>query len=280
MTMNKLNCLENKIQLFYTDVSVQGEIELQNHQIVYILKGGVKFNYGYCNSGTMNRKKLIFLPIGESVNLKFDKDTTALFFRINDSKVFAGCYRDREPTSEVKHISGKKKKTDRCSILQANKIVEKYMDELAQNIKEGINEEEYFDLKLKELLYLLGFTYHRSDLETLFSSAIYSANAFSAFILCNNHIYSSVGEMSRAMNYTISGFEKRFKRAFGVPPAKWMREQKAKRIYQEVYLGKYSFKEIADRYNFSSTSTFNDFYKFNFGETPGCTRRKLQERKS
>ena len=76
------------------------------------------------------------------------------------------------------------------------------------------------------------------------------------------------------MNYTVSGFEKRFKRVFGVSPYKWMNNQKAKMIFQQVRTTDLTLKEISANFGFTSLSRFNDFCKTNLGKPPGDIREK------
>lgn len=278
--MKNSDCPESMISMFSTEEGINLKTVLQNHQLVYILTGSVRSTYGYFENKKIKKGQFIFLPVGEYVNYQMDKATTALYFQMKDLKAIPWCCCEKQHAAKSSVLQDENKTADTYSILQANKIIEMFMEDLARNIAEGLNEEEYYELKINELLYLFGVSYPKKQLEAFFSTSIYIGNSFSSYILRNNHIYNSVAEISSAMSYTISGFEKKFKKAFGVPPAKWMREQKAKRIYQEVCYGKYDFKEIADRYNFSSTSTFHDFFKFTFGETPGNIRKKFKERRN
>ncbi|MDD4515584.1 helix-turn-helix transcriptional regulator [Massilibacteroides sp.] len=184
------------------------------------------------------------------------------------------CYGTVDLAVEGFQLKEKKYAGDLSQALKANSMIEIYINGLYCTIMEGLDGEDYLDIKTKELLYLLSAFYEKEELISFFSTALYTNTAFPAYILRYHHLYNSVAELAEAMNYTVSGFEKRFKKIFGIPPSKWLREQKARRIYREVCLGRKNFKEIADKYNFSSTSTFNDFFKLAFGETPGVVRKK------
>ena len=75
-------------------------------------------------------------------------------------------------------------------------------------------------------------------------------------------------------HYSLSGFQKRFKKVFGVSAYHWMKDVRSKSIYHQINSTEKSFKEISDEYGFSSPSHFNDFCKVHFGTTPGRIRRK------
>lgn len=90
-----------------------------------------------------------------------------------------------------------------------------------------------------------------------------------------NHIrFCTVAEFAGAMNYSYSGFCKRFYKLFGMPAYRWMKEQKAKRVYQEIIRDHKPLKEIGYEYGFSGVSQFWRFCSENFGATPANIRKK------
>lgn len=259
------------IERLTTETDIEGSSFLDNHNLIYILKGEATFSYGYQNTGKTTDGKLIFLPIGSRVNYSVRKDSQLLVFRLKERMQLFECANPVHIDCEISDGSNR-------SVLRASEPIRMYMKDVDFYLKIGANDHYYLDLKLQELLFLLGMFYTKEELAVFLGEAIYKETAFTAFVWTHYQLYNTVIEFADAMNYTVSGFVKRFKKVFGVSPYKWMKEQKAKLIYQDVCFGAYSFKQIADKYNFSSTSTFNDFYKLTFGETPGATRRKMQQR--
>ena len=85
--------------------------------------------------------------------------------------------------------------------------------------------------------------------------------------------YKTITELAESMNYTISGFEKKFKKAFKTTPHLWIKQKKADKIYYDLTMTDICLKEIIDNYGFKSDSYFNDFCKTNFGESPGRIRK-------
>lgn len=272
-----MNCLTKKkklITLLNQTETKEGEFITENHILIYVVKGKVTFSYGYTNSKKEGAEILLFLPLATHVNYRIEKDARLLLFQLDDNLQICECFGYEEFETEIHQVNSGRNKRSSSAILKPNGIITTYMEGLAYNMKRGINEKAYFEIKIKELLFLLRAFYAREELAAFFSTALYTSTAFPAHILRCHHAYDSVEDLAKAMNYTVSGFSKRFRKSFGTSPSKWMREQKAKRIYREVCIGKLNFKEIADRYNFASTSTFNDFFKLAFGETPGVIRKK------
>ena len=271
MINNTLQPDQKTIEHIKTENETEGNFFTENHKLVYILKGEATFSYGYKNTGKTGRKKMIFLPMGSQVSYHIRKESQLIIFHLNDEFQLCECYKAEEI---------KKKNTDKedFRILKATKTISTYMDALDFNLDSGVSSNRYFNLKINELLFLIGVFYSKKELADFFGEALYKETAFTAYVWHNHHRYNTVIEFAEAMNYTVSGFEKRFKKVFGVSPYRWMKEQKAKQIYHDVCFGKYNFKQIADRYNFASPSTFSDFYKLTFGETPGMTRKKAEQR--
>lgn len=275
MTPNYLTTCQKTIESIETETKAEGNYFTKNHELVYILRGEAIFSYGYKNTGKTGETgegNMIFLPMGSHVNYSIPKDSQLIIFHINNERLLCECCK--------KEDRNRKKKVEKghSVTLKASTIIKTYMNTLNLNLSGENDYTRYFNVKIHELLLLIDDSYTKDELAVFFGETLYKETAFTSYVLHNYHLYNTVIEFAKAMGYTVSGFEKRFKKAFGISPYKWMKEQKAKRIYQEVCFGKYNFKQIADKYNFASTSTFNDFYKLTFGETPGKARRKAEER--
>jgi len=147
---------------------------------------------------------------------------------------------------------------------------------LESYINDGIKSIRFFELKIQEFFFLVQEYYTKSQIAS-FLTPIYSND----FIFSNN-IFKSIGKirtvkgLANAFDYSLSGFEKKFKRVFKVSPYRWMQEQRAKKIYHEVAYGPKTFTLISEEYGFSSPAHFNDFCKQFFGGTPGYLRKKMK----
>jgi AraC-like DNA-binding protein len=80
--------------------------------------------------------------------------------------------------------------------------------------------------------------------------------------------------LAKKVNYSISGFEKRFKRVFDMSPYQWIQAQRAQAIYHEIHCSSKTFAELGYDFGFSSPSHFSNFCKQMFKETPGRLRKK------
>lgn len=244
-------------------------ILLNNHSLFYVYQGEVKFSYATYSDVLVKEGELFFVPIGSELTYEADHSFKCMMFRLEDEIRFCDSFR----ITMLRELAGTLKKESPC-ILKANPPIHSCAMTVLFFLSQEMRCRSLLDYKRKELLYLFRGFYTKKELTLFFYEGINENTSFSCGVIRNYRRYSSVKELAESLNYTVSGFTKRFKKTFGVSPAKWLREQKSKEIYRDVCLCKLNFKEIADKFDFSSTSTFNDFYKVTFGETPGTTRKK------
>ena len=81
-------------------------------------------------------------------------------------------------------------------------------------------------------------------------------------------------ELADKLFYSLSGFEKRFKKVFGVPVYQWMQTQRSNNILHEIKCSTKTFSEISAEYYFSNPSHFSAFCKDQFGKSPREIRNK------
>lgn len=82
-------------------------------------------------------------------------------------------------------------------------------------------------------------------------------NSFSDFIYQNYREVKSISELASLSCYSRSGFEKRFRKIFGVPASHWITLRKAADIYHEIRRSRKSIKQICFDYSFSSYVSFS-----------------------
>lgn len=260
---------EPLIELIEGGVGSKGVFLLNNHVVLYVFEGDVEFSYNTFSDVSVMKNQMLFVPVGSELKYKSSSGFKCFMFRLEDEIRFCDCFKG----TMLKALSDTIKK-ESPHIINANQIIEYFIEGLDRFISCKMFCRIFFDLKRKEFLYMFRAFYTKEELALFFYEGLYENVSFSCAVIRNYHSFPTVSALAESLHYTVSGFEKRFKKIFGVSPSKWLREQKAKEIYRDVCLCKLNFKEIADKYNFSSTSTFNDFYKTIFGETPGMTRKK------
>ena len=162
---------------------------------------------------------------------------------------------------------------DKGFALPMNMEVRKYMELFSDLVLLGMMDAAYLDLKLSELMYIIDKTYSNADKDRFFSVILNEDFFFSNLIRDKYKQARTVKELAGLACYSISGFEKKFRKIFGESASQWLKSQKRIDIYHDLIKSNKTFKEITSEYGFCSTTHFNNYCKTFLGETPGKIRK-------
>ncbi len=248
------------------------EVVSRYHTVVFLLTGEIRFNFRDYPETVIRAGEFVFVPFAAKVRYKGVKDTEFLLLRMNQHIRFCESYGIEQLFMHDRTIVSSKDKVH--SILRANEVIMNYIKSLSVFYDDGFKCRYYFDIKVREFFVLLRLYYPKEDLRRFFRMILSVDTSFIELVKINYAKYKTAQELAEALNYSPSGFAKKFKAVFGQPVYNWMKEQKAQDIYHEICTGKKTFKQIATEFGFSNSSHFCDFCKANFGNTPGKIRKK------
>ncbi len=241
------------------------------NKIVFVVKGSISVSFGSHVKEHINTGYFFFVPAKCQYNSIVQEDTEAMVFQMNMDLHFC----DYFSFEMLLNLEVVPKKTSKLTTLKINTFLERYIETLNHYLNDGLGCFYLLEIKQKELLFLLKTYYSKEELYHFFDPVLTSDIQFSSKVYehCDN--VKSSTELAAIMNYSLSGFEKRFKRVFGIPAYRWLKARKARSIFHEISCTKKTFAEIAFEYGFSSASYFNDFCKANFNRTPGEIRNQI-----
>lgn len=261
------------MELIVVEKGKTWENRLIGNKLVFLLSGKIMFSSGQFSDCMVESKRILHLPAGYQFRFKSIEDSNMLVMQIHGQKYFCDNFNFKDLEKSISISGYSNRKEDGPVTLEINEIMEKYLDPLIQFIQKEAKCKCFYQLKIKELFYIFRWFYTKETLFEFFKSALKGGDEFASYVIDNWTKYNTVGELSDAMNYTVSGFEKRFKRVFGVSPYKWMINQKAERIFHQVRTTDLTFKQISSNFGFMSLSHFNDFCKLHLGKSPGDIRK-------
>lgn len=246
-----------------------------DNKVVFIMEGTLQFSFGDIINENITENKMMMIPAGSQIQSMAVEDCVFIVIRLYKTKQLCDCF-----SLDLLLLEKEKEIKSGIHFLDINERVESYLSFLDACMTDGLKCAYYFELKSKEFYFLLRAFYTKKDLLGFFYPLISNDLSFSEYIIKNHYKAKTVQELADLMHYSLSGFQKRFKKVFGVSAYHWMKEERSKLIYHEINSTDKSFKEISDEYGFSSPSHFNDFCKSSFGNTPGIIRRKKATLKS
>ncbi len=240
-----------------------------DNKSIFILEGSLSFSFGEILDKEIPNGKMMLLPAGSQFKSVALEDSVFLVIRLHNTKQLCDCFSlDTLLKEEDKNY------VPDLYFLDINERVELFISFLDTCMSDGLKCTYYFELKAKEYYFLLRAYYSKRDLLGFFYPLLSKDISFSELVIKNHYKVKTVQELADMTHYSLSGFQKRFKKVFGVSAYHWMKDERSKAIYHEINSTNKSLKEISEDYGFSSPSHFNDFCKMNFGSTPGRIRRK------
>lgn len=255
-----------KLEKSYTE-----EVTFRKNGIVFMTKGKARFVLRDHFETILQDGEFIFIPMGRAIRYEVLKESRITIIRPNGNlKLCEGC------RIEDLYQRGVPKQDDSKDIttLAINPPLRHFLEGLNDTVEGGLLCRNYFDTKVKEMFILLKAYYTRQQLRDFFALILTPDTIFSEQIRANYHKYATAKEMANAMHIAPKLFSKKFVNIFGELPTAWMRREKAKCVYLELYTGQQPIVQIADKYNFSSQSHLNKFCKREFGKNPREIRLK------
>lgn len=265
-------CEKNRtIEIKKIDKDEVWETKAVEARLLFITKGGIYFEDMFQKGCHLNQERLILIPSNEKIKVYGKENSELIVFRIHKKIQLCPCF----PLEILMRDKPKQLDTSQeIQSLEVNEILKTYLEHLTLCLNMEIKCKYYCNLKLDELFLLLRLFYSKDQLVTLFSNLLSPDISFSDYIIQNHYKYHTLNELAQSMNYSISGFEKRFKKVFGVSCYKWMKQQKTNRVFEAICSDSKNFKEIAVDLGFTSESYFYDFCKTQIGLTPSQIRKK------
>ena len=253
------------------------QLQTLTDKLLFVLDGKVEYSTlqqrSICVAGGM----ILFLPAGQGIHFRGLTKAHILVIRLYKRIQLCDCFRleDLQQAAQTPEEDARNKQ-ESPFLLRANAVVRKYLDMLILCHREGLRCRYYNELKIRELLFIFRAFYQKKELLRFFYPAITGDTTFSQFVMANFSKYDSLAQMAAAMNYTVSGFEKRFRRVFGCSPYQWKMRREAEEAFHQISTSNISIKQISDTFGFNSPSAFNNFIKKHFGKTPGEIRQNVR----
>ena len=268
------------------------EVQPWVNKMIFVLKGRIEYSMGEAGYYPALKGQVLFLPANRSLSCRIAQDTHLGIVRLYDKIQLCDCFRleDLKALGLKKEDSEREKKAKNTAVgisvpdtedapflLEVNPVMERYLEMLTLCHRAGLKCRYYNEGKIRELMFILRAFYPKDELRRFFAPALTTDTFFSQFIMSNYNRYDNLSELAQAMNYTVSGFEKKFRKVFGCAPYNWIRRQRAQEAYHCINTSDMNLKEIAEMFGFSSHPAFIKFIRQNFGLTPGEIRKNRRK---
>ena len=245
------------------------ELKITSNSILMVLRGGGNISFRQFANKTITGGDILLLPIHTHVRFFIEERITILVFRLPPSVRFCDHF-SLQALFEEKD----KRKRQKFITLKMNQRLKSYINSLLPCLADGLKCHYFLELKTRELFFILRAYNTKSDLAAFFSPMVTGDSEFYAFVIENYKSVKTAEELAEKAGYTYSGFDKLFKRTFGVTVKAWLKEQLLANLRHEIIFTKKTFQEIGDAFGFSSLSHLTRFCSRTFGMNPTNLRKK------
>ena len=248
------------------------EINERFNRIIFLLKGKINFLYG-SSFTALESGSFILLPRGCEYVLNIQEDSTLVIVHVHHNINFCEHF-----SLMMLHQLNKNFKKHLPTIypLKVNTLISSYLQNICITYTAGLRCKFFHDIKQRELLYYLRAYYTKNDLIHFFAPMLNENTDFVEAIYQNYELVKNITDLADITHYSLSGFKKRFNKIFGIAPHTWIEREKSKKIHHEINCTQKSFKEIALKYNFYSSSHFTRFCTKMYGMPPAQLREKTK----
>lgn len=274
----------------YTDSLPEGEIReiiistgeefgftSRSNKVVFITCGKVECCMEGYPCDLIYGHSFFFVRVGIQCCIKAQKDSRIILMRPGNTTI----QQDSTTQAYISGVMANKVSNDtlmqqkkHLPALSFNTYIRHFALGLLSGLSYSVKDEFYTSIKIKEFFFLVGISYSENDRIRFFESLNTAEQSFAAFIYYNYKRASSVRELADMACYSLSGFEKRFRKIFGQPASLWIARRKAQMIYTEICDTSKPFKQLSHEYGFSYPSHFTRFCHKYLGYPPGVIREK------
>lgn len=249
----------------------------KSNYLIIALEGEFTFSYGPIINYKAKAKDMFIHPAHSNCIVIAESDISVIEVKLDVDMSFCDHY-SFEKILLGGGLDNEDLSAENLHSLQTNDRIEAFIDGLLGYMDDGLRCGYLFELKIREVLYLIRFYYPREELNRFFKPILTSDLIFSIQV---EHIYNSSNgnisakEMAEKMHYSDSGFIKKFKKIYNKPLNQWMQMKKAQMVYHDINCSTKTFSELAYEHNFSSSAHFSKFCKKQFNKTPSELRNAI-----
>jgi AraC-like DNA-binding protein len=234
--------------------------------LIFILKGNASLHYESLDY-LMKKDMVCFIPVSSGFEIQAN---TAISFIVHYFNKPVDLCEKLALENLSSHIESK----PHIPVLKIKSALKKFLVSLNFYMEEGVFCKHFHEIKHKELLFIFRFFYSKDEVACLFAPIISKNLDFKNLVLTNYVHANSVKELANICNYSLSSFNRFFKKNFNENPYSWLQNQKLKYIIGKLSDKNIPLIQIIDEYGFSSPAHFTLFCKKHLKQTPTQFRKQ------
>ncbi|MDR1561800.1 MAG: helix-turn-helix domain-containing protein [Dysgonamonadaceae bacterium] len=245
-----------------------GNFCLPDPVLIFVISGKITLRINERERQTMTSEEMLALTSSTDFRVEVRKQAHVVICQMPVTTMFT----DKKVVSEL--LSLNVAEPTEFNKMNIHKTITRFLLLLVYYLNDGLVSEHLYGIKRHELFMLLINYYDKTELARFFNQFLTNDSAFKIAVLNNYRKVKNIKELAALLNYSVSGFIKKFKSNFNESPYRWIQKQKAQMILIDINKGEKSLQAIAIDYEFSSYQHFSLFCQRNFKMSPTQIYRK------
>ncbi|MDH6535217.1 helix-turn-helix domain-containing protein [Parabacteroides sp. 52] len=241
---------------------------ISHTELIFVFEGSLYVSFDFHKNEKVGNGKIVLLPSGCHFQAKTKEGVSFLVMRLQESIRFCD-------TFSIENLLKEEVKTDKLPSIPMRPVVQKFLSGLILHMEDGIHCQQYMELKIKEIFFLFRAYYLKKELAHLFYPVIGIGGEFADFVLKNYSRVKTVNEFATLYTCSLSNFDKKFKKSFGVSAYQWMTKKKVELISHDIRTTNKTCRQIAEERGFQSLPQFTDYCKKHLGAAPSKIRNRV-----
>lgn len=235
--------------------------------LAFVLEGEVEMSMGVYVKEIACEGQMLVVHKGDNGYAKGLKDAVILLCSFDSSMALCNGLSLGNATEDYKEPTPEERQSQGLPLLKINNMLMTELKLIQHEVESNLLDYRFMEFKRYIIVYMLRTLYNKEELFYMFRCVRNDDFDFRDKVL---HFYTcdiNAQELCAQMEMSTATFNRRFKRAFGMPCGEWLNSKRQVQVLMDLKTTDLSVKEIAGKYNLTP-NYLTDFCKRFLGDVP------------
>lgn len=239
--------------------------------LVFVLEGEVEISTGIYVKEFACEGQMFVVHKGDNGYTKGLKDAVILLCSFDSSMALCNGLSLGNATEDYKELTPEERQSQGLPRLEIKNMLMTELKLVQHEVESNLLGYRFMEFKRYIIVYMLRTLYNKEELFYMFRSVRSDDFDFRDKVLQFYTCDINAQELCAKMEMSSATFNRRFKRAFGMPCGEWLNSKRQVQVLMDLKTTDLSVKEIAEKYNLTP-NYLTDFCKKFLGDVPGNLR--------
>ena len=235
--------------------------------LAFVLEGEVEMSTGIYVKEIAGEGQMFVVHKGDNGYTKGLKDAVMLLCSFDSSMALCNGLSLGNATEDYKEPTPEERQSQGLPRLEIKSMLMTELKLIQHEVESNLLGYRFMEFKRYIIVYMLRTLYNKEELFYMFRCVRNDDFDFRDKVL---HFYTcdiNAQELCAQMKMSTATFNRRFKRAFGMPCGEWLNSKRQVQVLMDLKTTDLSVKEIAEKYNLTP-NYLTDFCKKFLGDVP------------